>query len=222
MAQCNQFFSKRKLELTKPCCTDQTECFLIRTAGQFFCSLQDLGNSFQLLSRSVGNPYGWRFLSVNITMRKYILATQESKCCWALFNLRDGTELIKTTPLLIHRPHFLGPYRRMLVLGPYSQAWPTYRAHLSSSLPSIMRNPSLQFLFRSVWSETILVLILAEFFVNGIVGCTRPGCSKLIYGCTDLPTHNSTILIGFAIRTLPAARTVRRSHRRIEIGHFKQ
>ena len=59
-------------------------------------------------------------------------------------------------------------------------------------------------------------------FFNGIVGCTGPGCSKLIYGCTDLPTHNSTILIGFAIRTLPAARTVRRSHRRIEIGHFKQ
>ena len=52
----------------------------------------------------------------------------------------------------------------LLVLGPYSQAWPTYRAHLSSSLPSIMRNPTLQFLFRSVWSETILVLILAEVF----------------------------------------------------------
>ena len=169
MAQCSQFFSKRKLELTKPCCTDQNEFFLIRTAGQFFFvrfrTWEIQFNFFQDLSgiRMDGILLAI-FERVNNTMRKYILATQESKCCWAVLNLRYGTELIKTTPLLIHQPHFLGLYRRVLVLGPYSQAWPTYRAHLSSSLPSIMRNPTLQFLFRSVWSETILVLILAEFF----------------------------------------------------------
>ena len=169
MAQCSQFFSKRKLELTKPCFTDQTEFFLIRTAGQFFFvrfrTWEIQFNFFQDLSgiRMDGILLAI-FERVNNTMRKYILATQESKYCWALFNLLDGTELIKATPLLIHQPHFLGLYRRMLVLGPYSQACPTHRAHLSSSLPSIMRNPTLQFLFRSVWSETILVLILVEFF----------------------------------------------------------